>query len=199
MGKLIVWNIISLDGYFEGTQEWDLELHQHIWGTDLRQLSLDFGDKLGLLVFGRITYEGMAAHWPTDTDEPDIAKYMNAVPKLVASRTISEAAWHNTEVTADIVGELTHRKKLDDRPIYVFGSANLTDSLLDAGLVDELLIGVSPVILGAGTPLFKPAATLRPLSLLEARTIDTGGVLLRYAVPTNETTGSNRAAGSGGG
>lgn len=190
MGKLIIWNIISLDGYFEGTQQWDLRLHQHIWGADLRQLSLRFGDELGLLVFGRVTYEGMAAHWPTTTDELEIAEYMNAVPKLVASHTLTEATWNNTEMTADIVGELTRRKQLDDRPIYVFGSAKLTDTLLAAGLVDELLIGVSPVILGAGTPLFKPATTPRPLTLLETRPLDTGGVLLHYKVQTHETTRS---------
>src|SRR5690606_5352580 len=117
----IVWNIISLDGYFEGNEPWDLQLHQYIWGPDLRRLSLQFGDTLGLLVFGRVTYEGMAAHWQTDDTEPEIAAYMNAVPKLVASRTLTKATWHNTEVTADIVGELVKRKQLDARPIYVFG------------------------------------------------------------------------------
>lgn len=182
MGKVIVWNIISLDGHFEGTEKWDLDLHAHIWGDDLRRLSLQFGEELGLLVFGRVTYEGMAAHWPADTDEPEIAQYMNAAPKLVASPTIADATWHNTEMTADIISELTRRKQIDNRPIYVFGSATLTNSLLDAGLVDELLIGVAPVILGAGTPLFKPASTTRPLTLLEARAVDSGGVILRYAV-----------------
>jgi dihydrofolate reductase/uncharacterized damage-inducible protein DinB len=183
MGRLVVWNVISLDGYFEGPDPWDLELHQHIWGPDLRRLSLRLGAELGLLVFGRTTYEGMAAHWAQATEELEIAAYMNAAPKLVASRTMTEAAWHNTEVTDDIVGELTRRKQLDSRPISVFGSAELTDSLLDAGLVDELLIGVSPVILGRGTPLFKAAERPRPLDLIESSPLDTGGVLLRYAVP----------------
>ncbi|WP_437583962.1 dihydrofolate reductase family protein [Paramicrobacterium sp. CJ85] len=186
MGKVIAWNIISVDGFFEGTQQWDLRLHEHIWGEDLRQLSLRFGDELGLIVFGRVTYEGMAAHWQNTDDESDIADYMNSAPKLVASRTLTEASWSNTEVTADIVGELSRRKQADDRPIYVFGSAVLTDSLLRAGVVDELLIGVAPVILGEGTALFKPAPSVRPLQLLEARAIDTGGVLLRYAVSAVE-------------
>ncbi|WP_167133515.1 dihydrofolate reductase family protein [Paramicrobacterium chengjingii] len=188
MGRLIVWNIASVDGYFEGAQQWDLRLHEHIWGEDLRQLSLRFGEELGLLVFGRVTYEGMAAHWPDADDESEIAEYMNAAPKLVASRTLTTATWHNTEVAADIVDELSRRKRVDERPIYVFGSALLTDSLLQAGLVDELLIGIAPVILGEGTPLFKPAASPLPLQLVEARAIDTGGVLLRYAVPSAEQT-----------
>ena len=183
MAKLIVWDIISVDGYFEGTQQWDLDLHEYIWGKDLEHLSLSFGEELGLLVFGRITYEGMAAYWPNATDEGDIAAYMNAAPKFVASRTLTEATWNNTEVTADIVGELTRRKATLDRPIYVFGSAALTDSLLQADLVDELLIGVAPVLLGAGHPFFKPASSPRPLELVESRPPDTGGVLLRYEEP----------------
>ncbi|MGO1770623.1 MAG: dihydrofolate reductase family protein [Microbacterium sp.] len=187
MGRLIVWNIMSVDGFFEGTEKWDLRLHEHIWGEDLRRLSLSFGEDMGLLVFGRVTYEGMATHWPNDEDDPEIAEYMNAVPKLVASRTLTEATWNNTEITADIVGELTRRKRADERPIYVFGSATLTDSLLRAGLVDELLVGISPVVLGAGTPLFTPASFSGPLELVEARAVDTGGVLLRYAVPGTTT------------
>jgi dihydrofolate reductase len=124
----------------------------------------------------------MAAHWPNTTDELEIAEYMNAAPKLVASRSMTEATWNNTEVTSDIVGELTRRKQQDERPIYVFGSAELTDSLLTAGLVDELLIGISPVVLGTGTPLFKSASTIRPLRLVDTKQLDTGGVVVRYAV-----------------
>lgn len=184
MGKLIVWNVVSVDGYFEGTEPWDLRMHDHIWGDDLRDLSMRIGEETGLLVFGRVTYEGMAAYWPDATDESEIATFMNAVPKLVASRTLTEATWNNTEVTDDIVGELTRRKAEGDRPIHVFGSARLVDSLLAADLVDELLLGIAPVIIGTGTPLFTAADTPRPLKLVEARAVDTGGVVLRYAVPT---------------
>lgn len=182
MGKLIVWNIISIDGFFEGDQPWDLRLHEHIWGEDLRSLSMSIGEEAGLLVFGRTTYEGMASHWSTDTDEPEIAEYMNAIPKLVASHTLTEPAWNNTEATSDPVAELTRRKQLDDRPIYDFGSANLVDSLLDAGLVDELLLGIAPVVLRSGAPFFKEGGGARPLSLIECRAVDSGGVLLRYHV-----------------
>lgn len=180
MGTLIVWNVISIDGFFEGDQPWDLRLHEYIWGEDLRRLSLRFGEESGLLVFGRNTYEGMAAHWPTDTGEPEIAEYMNAIPKLVASRTLTVPEWNNTEATSDPVAELTRRKQLDDRPICVFGSANLVEDLLDAGLVDELLLGIAPVILGSGTPFFATSEAARPLELLESHAVDTGGVLLRY-------------------
>ncbi|WP_029090345.1 dihydrofolate reductase family protein [Brevibacterium album] len=186
MGELVVWNVMTLDGRFEGPEKWDLAFHEHIWGEDLRQLSLGFGESLGLLVFGRVTYEGMAAHWSSDEDDPEIAAYMNGAPKLVASRTLTSAAWENTEVTADIVGELRRRKRELDRPIYVFGSAALTESLLAAGLVDELLVGIAPALMGEGTPLFSSAGGLRPLTLRECRALDSGGVLLRYGVPWAE-------------
>ncbi|WP_022869809.1 dihydrofolate reductase family protein [Yaniella halotolerans] len=189
MAKLIVWNIVSVDGYFQGVEPWDLRLHEYIWGQDLQDLSMQFGRELGLLVFGRVTYEGMAEHWTTTTDEGEIAEYMNAAPKLVASETLTTAHWNNTQVTDDIVGELTRRKAADDRPIYVFGSARLADTLLQADLVDELLIGVAPVLLGEGEPLFKPAPVPRPLTLLETRPTDTGGVLMRYAVQPPQTNG----------
>lgn len=182
MGTLIVWNVISVDGYFQGEQPWDLRLHEHIWGEDLRRLSIRFGQEAGLLVFGRTTYEGMATHWPADTDEPEIAEYMNAIPKLVASRTHTAPEWNNTEATADPVGELTRRKQREDRPIYVFGSSDLVDSLLNAGLVDELLLGIAPVILGSGAPFFKEAEAGRSLDLIDTRAVDSGGVLLRYRV-----------------
>lgn len=187
MGKLIVWNVVSLDGFFEGPQPWDLRLHEHIWGADLEALSLRIGDEVGLLVFGRRTYQGMEQHWAAvPPDEAEVAAYMNAVPKLVGSRTLREATWNNTEVTSDIVAEVARRKQAEERPIYVFGSAQVVDVLLRAGLVDELMVGTAPVLLGGGTPLFKPAVEARPLTLIESCTTETGGVVSRYAVPPSE-------------
>lgn len=181
MARIIAWDIISLDGFFEGDEPWDLRHHEYIWGPDLRELSLRIGAEVGLIVFGRKTYQGMALHWPADTTEPEIARYMNQVPKLVASHTMTTASWQNTEVTDDIEIELRHRRSSDDRPIYIFGSAALVDSLLGVGLIDELMIGIAPVLLGSGNSLFKKHSIRRELTLLETRRIDGGGVILRYA------------------
>jgi hypothetical protein len=60
MAKLIVWNILSLDGFFEGEKKWDLDLHNFVWGPELEKLSDEFGEKAAALVFGRVTYEGHA-------------------------------------------------------------------------------------------------------------------------------------------
>jgi dihydrofolate reductase len=155
MAKLIVWNLISVDGYFEGAKKWDLDFHNLAWGPELEKLSEDFGDKAAALIFGRVTYEGMAAHWKTAAPSK-VTTFMNALPKLVASRTLKSADWNNSRVTADIVPELNRMKAAEKKTLYVFGSAVLTHSLLEAGLVDELMICVVPVLLGRGTLFFKP-------------------------------------------
>ncbi|MCF3642224.1 dihydrofolate reductase family protein [Rhizobium sp. TRM95111] len=179
MAKVIVWNLVTLDGFFEGEKKWDLDFHARAWGPDLEKLSTDFGSSAGLLVFGRVTYEGMKAYWTTTEEEGEVKTYMNALPKLVASRTITSSDWNNTEVTADIAGEIAKRKRTLDRTIYVFGSADLTESLLAAGLVDEVMLAFVPVQLGKGTPFFKDGAR-RDFHLLEARPLANGVILARY-------------------
>ena len=87
VGKLIVWNLMTLDGCFEGAEPWDLAFHELAWGPELRALSLEFGAGAQALVFGRKTYEGMAAYWPNAEEEGEIKSYMNALPKLVIAST----------------------------------------------------------------------------------------------------------------
>lgn len=180
MAKVIIWNLVTLDGFFEGEKKWDLDFHGKAWGPELEALSMEFGTSAGLLVFGRVTYEGMKAYWTTTEDEGEVKTFMNALPKLVASRTLTASDWNNTEMTADIVGELSRRKQSLDKTIYVFGSAELTDSLLKAGLVDEVKLAIVPVQLGKGTPFFKEG-TRRDFDLLEARPLSNGTILVRYA------------------
>ncbi|AEE48449.1 hypothetical protein [Haliscomenobacter hydrossis] len=74
MRKLIMWNIITLDGYFEGTQNWDLPFHHVVWGQELEKLSIEQLNSADYLVFGRVTYEGMAAHWIKE--EGEIAEHI---------------------------------------------------------------------------------------------------------------------------
>ena len=95
------------------------------------------------------------AYWKT-AEPSKITTYMNALPKLVASRTLKSVDWNNSRVTADIVPELKRMKAEETKTLYVFGSADLTHSLLEAGLVDELMFCTVPVLLGQGTSFFKP-------------------------------------------
>jgi dihydrofolate reductase len=182
MRKLIVWNLMTLDGFFEGRERWNLDFHELVWGEELERFSLDQAKTADMLVFGRVTYEGMAAYWKTASGP--IADFMNRVPKLVFSRTLSEADWNATRVSSDVAGEVARQKALPGRELYVFGSADLCATLLAEGLVDEYRIGLVPIVLGEGTPLWKPAPRQTRMTLLEARPLSNGCVVLRYAVET---------------
>lgn len=184
MGKLIVWNIASVDGYFEGPAPWDLALHAPLWGPELEAFSSAQLDDAEALIFGRRTYEGMAAHWTGEAAEPgDITHAMNRLPKIVVSNTLTRAEWNNTTiVSGDVVAALRERKAGATRNLYVFGSADLLKTLLPAGLVDEYRLGISSLLLGRGNPLFKPSADAIPLTLIRTQPLGTGGIVLCYAV-----------------
>jgi len=182
MARVIVWNLVTLDGFFEGKERWDLGFHNDAWGEELAELSSEFGRKAGLLVFGRVTYEGMKAYWTSSAEEGETKVFMNALPKLVASRSLTGSDWNNTTVTADIAGEIISRKAAPGKDIYVFGSAELTESLLAAGLVDEIMLALVPVTIGQGTPFFKAGPDKRSFALIAARPLKNGTVILHYSV-----------------
>ena len=168
MSKLIVWNIASVDGYFEGTEPWDLAHHETVWGDQLRALSI-------------AQLEGFAAHWPNQTGT--IADGMNAIRKYVVSDTLAEAKWNNTEIIGgDIVSAIVDLKRNATRNFYVFGSADLLATLLTAGLIDEYRLGIAPLLMGRGNPLFKPADVRIDLKLLKTQPLENGGVVLYYGV-----------------
>ena len=185
MSKLIMWNLITLDGFFEGAKSWDLDWHNTVWGEELEQLSLEQLRSADRLLFGRVTCEGMAAYWATADGE--VAELMNSVPKVVFSRTLQRAEWRNTNlVKGDAAAEVANLKREGDRNTFVFGSADLCATLIRHGLFDEYRLAVTPVILGTGKPLFGRGLSQINLKLLEARPLTTGGVLLRYEPDRNE-------------
>jgi dihydrofolate reductase len=178
MRRLIMWNLMTLDGCFEGPRAWDLEFHQYVWGPELQALSVQQLRVVDRLLFGRVTYLGMAEYWMKATGED--AELMNGLPKVVFSASLERAAWNNTElVTDDACDAVVRLKNSGEGDMYVFGSARLSQSLTERGLFDEYRLLLSPVLLGAGTPLFG-AQRLR-LKLLESRAMKSGAVLLRYA------------------
>jgi dihydrofolate reductase len=181
MGRVVVWNLVSLDGRFEGPEPWDLGFHQLAWGPELRALSESFGADAEALVFGRKTYEGMAAYWPNAEEESRIKAYMNGLPKLVASRSRTELEWNNSRATSDILGELKALKARSQKTLYIFGSGELLRSLLPEGVIDEIILGVVPVVIGQGARLFGESRQL-PLTLTETQQTAKGTMVLRYSV-----------------
>ena len=177
--RVIVWNLITLDGFFEGSRSWDLDFHEYAWGEELQRFSLEQLDRADLLLFGRVTYEGMASYWPSATGET--ADRMNRIRKMVFSSTLDRAEWSNTTLERECVaGEVARLKEQPGKDILVFGSAALSATLMEQGLIDEYRLGLAPVVLGGGSPLFKPSSDTTPMELLEARPLKSGCVLLRY-------------------
>jgi dihydrofolate reductase len=174
-----MWNIITLDGYFEGNQNWDLPFHNVVWGQELEKLSIDQLHSADYLVFGRVTYEGMAAHWTKA--EGEIANLMNRIPKLVFSKTLKFADWNNTTlISENATDEIKKLKVKAGKDLYVFGSANLSETFINDNLFDEYRIGIAPVILGSGRPLFRQGISPQNLSLVSTQQLLTGGVVLKY-------------------
>lgn len=182
MRKLIMWNIITLDGYFEGEKNWDLSFHNAIWGPELEKLSLEQLRSADYLVFGRVTYEGMSAYWKkAEGEQAEIARLMNSIPKLVFSKTLKEVDWNNsTLIDENASGEISKLKAQGGKDMYVFGSANLSETFMNDDLLDEYRIGIAPVILGSGRPLFKQGTSSRNLSLVSTQQLSSGGVVLKF-------------------
>ena len=178
MRKLLMWNLITLDGLFEGERNLDLPLHERLWGPELEQLSLEQLRSSDMLVFGRVTWEGMAAYW--QTAKGAIADYMNSLRKVVCSRTLASADWNNSILARDGMAEVARLKQEGDGDMYVFGSAILSQSLMNAGLFDEYRLGIAPVIHGRGRRLFADGLKPQGIRLVEARPLSTGCLILRY-------------------
>ena len=188
MRKLIVFNHVSLDGYFTDANsemrfaqnpiadaEWDAFVAGNAGGG-------------GMLVFGRITYDLMASFWPTPMaaqQMPEVAKAMNDLPKVVFSRTLHEAAWQNTKLVKDhLAGEIKKLKSGTGTDIVIFGSGSIVAQLAEAGLIDEYQIILDPVVLGKGRTMFDGLSETLTLKLKSSRIFGNGNVLLGYEPAT---------------
>lgn len=180
-----MWNVITLDGYFEGKQNWDLSFHNLVWGQELEKLSFEQLQSADYLIFGRVTYEGMAAYWTNvkaEREEQVVAKLMNSIPKIVFSKTLKSAEWNNTTIVNENAEEaIMALKKQNGKDMYVFGSANLSETFINANLFDEYRICIAPAILGSGRPLFRQGIGALNLSLMSTQQLLTGGVVLKYS------------------
>jgi dihydrofolate reductase len=191
MRKIFAFIMTTLDGYHEGpNQEFDF------WVVDeeFNRFAVEQLDEADALLFGRVTYEGMAAYWPTpagEQDDPRLAARMNGLPKVVVSRSLDKAEWASTRlIKDDVTEELTKLKQQPGKDIAILGSSDLTVSLLRMGLVDEVRIMVNPVVLGAGKSVFRTAGERIGLKLLKSRHFNSGNILLYYQ-PAARPTAAN--------
>ena len=185
MAQMAAFLMLSLDGYYDdATKPWELDWHNV--DQEFNEFAIKQLDSSDCLVFGRLTYEGMARYWPSATaieNDPQVASRMNQAEKVVVSRRLAEVQpqWSNTRlVNRDVVQALSSLKQEKKRDILVLGSGELTASLMGSGVLDELRIMVNPIVLGAGKPLFH-GGKRTALTLRDSRRFRSGNVLLTYA------------------
>jgi len=181
MSNIILFNLMTVDGFFEGPNR---EIDWHNVDDEFNDFAIEQLNSASALIFGRITYELMAAYWPSteaSTNDPVVAGKMNSIQKIVFSRTLDKAGWNNTRlVKGDPEEEFRKLKQIYDKDIFIFGSADLASTLMNRNLIDEYRIIINPIILGQGNTLFKPSREQLKLRLIKVRTFKSGNVLLYY-------------------
>jgi dihydrofolate reductase len=183
--RLYVSMIVSLDGFIEGPN------HELDWFLDgdpeLERYCDEMIDSVGLALYGRRSYELMLSYWPAAEKNPrtpgdvTFARKMNALPKVVLSRTLERADWNNTRIVKErvpeVIGEL---KAQPGKPIVAWAGAGLVETLAEHDLVDEYRLIVHPVLLGTGTPLFRDLAAPHRLRLVRSSQLGSQLVVLCY-------------------
>ncbi|MEO3742252.1 dihydrofolate reductase family protein [Plantactinospora sp. B5E13] len=162
MRKLIESTFVSLDGVIDDTrpstasraepQHWG----QPYWDEDHANYATKLSTEADAMLLGRVTYEGFAAAWSGRAGDP-AADQMNAMPKYVASRTLTETTWNATLLTGDVAEEVAKLKEQPGGNIVKWGTGELDRTLVEHGLVDEFHFWYFPVIVGAGKHLFEGA------------------------------------------
>ncbi len=172
MRRLILQTGVSIDGYvaaLDGSHPWGYANPDE--GTKRWILDSVYG--AGAHLMGRVTYEEMAAHWPTSKSE--YAQPMNEIPKVVFSKTLQHADWPETRIARGDLGEEIGRLKREPgNDLIAYGGATFAQALSRLGLVDEYRLMIQPAALGVGLPLFKGLAAPLHLELIEATTYATG-------------------------
>jgi dihydrofolate reductase len=176
MRKIIVSTMMTLDGVEDDPQNWSFDY----WNDEIQNYAHDQMFSTDALVMGRLTYEAFAEAWSSRAGADEFADRMNAIPKYVASRTAKEPLTWNANLIKGDVAEAIH--KLKEQPgqnILQFGCGELTYTMIEAGLVDELRFLVYPVTVGSGGRVFEKIGKT-PLKLLSSQAFSTGVIAQHY-------------------
>lgn len=175
MRKVILGLAVSLDGFIEGPNgEYDWCFNDQDYGLK------DFFSRVDALFIGRKSYE-MAQEYAAGNNGV-LVPGMPPVTEYVFSDTLKSVKDDAVLLSGDSIAEARRIKEQPGKDIWLYGGASLTDTLMQAGLVDELWLSVHPLLLGSGKPLFRPQDTRTPLTLQESKTYDTGLVSLWYKI-----------------
>ena len=190
MRTLVVSNFLSVDGVMQGPGGPEEDRSGgfdrggwivNYWDDDMRSLLGGWNQQAESLLLGRKTYEIFAAHWPYAPKDDPLAPKLNAMPKFVASRTLTQLDWNNSTLVQDPVPQGVARLKQDGNGMMlVFGSGELVRNLLGHDLIDEFRLWIFPLVLGKGKRMLDEGVAPAGLRLQEARPFSTGVVLQRY-------------------
>ena len=179
--KVIVFNMLSVDGYFEGLNR---DINWHNVDGEFNDFAIEQLNTAGTLLFGRVTYQLMESYWPTPDclqDDPIVAGLMNQIPKFVFSKSLKSANWQNTTlVKGDAAEAVARLKELPGKDMFVFGSGELASYLAQHDLIDEYRLIFSPIVLGQGKFDVQELNERIQLKLVNSRVFSSGNVLLYY-------------------
>lgn len=188
MRKVISMIHLSLDGFAAGPND---ELDWIAYDDELEQYAHSLHATTDAVIWGRRTYEGMAGYWLTVPGNPastpaelEHARWLENSTKIVVSRTLDRVAWNdapNTVLIKDhIADEINRIKQQPGKDIWFLGSVMLAQTFMQLDLIDEYRLNINPTVLGRGKPLFAGVTRDFPLKLLDAKTLKSGVVALRY-------------------
>jgi dihydrofolate reductase len=177
MRKVVAGLFISLDGVTESPDKWQFDN----FDAEMAASMDEFIATADTVLMGRVTYQEWEPYWQTSTDEP-FASFINNTPKYVVSSSLDEVEWKNSTLISgsSLAGEIARLKQLPGKNIGVTGSPSLVRSLLQNGLLDELILMVHPVVAGRGKRLFKDGGDLKRLKLVDSQITSTGVAILTY-------------------
>lgn len=184
MRKIIMFNFVTVDGYFAGS---DGNIDWHPVDDEFNSFAVDFINQCDTALFGRTTYDLFASFWPTATsdasltsEDHSIAQSLNNMRKIVVTHKELNTDWQHSEVWQDIdAAKIEELKQQHGKNIVIYGSGTIVKQLTELGLIDEYQLIIAPIILGGGKSLFE-GNSQKQLELVETKVFSAGNVLLKY-------------------
>ncbi|MFE5318224.1 dihydrofolate reductase family protein [Paenibacillus sp. NPDC056579] len=187
MRKIKMLNRVSIDGYFASLNNANFGMDWFVHDPEVDKAVHESGGSMDTLILGRITYQGFERSWVPFLNDPNapvqlkaVAEELTQMKKIVFSKNLKEANWENTKIiNGDLLNNARRLKEEDGSDILVMGSGSIVQQLAEAGLIDDYLFIMTPVVAGEGKPLFQHVNQFG-LSLVEARAFQSGNVVLHY-------------------